>query len=99
MFEIKKIRFHPLSSFELLCRLIFYGLLGAIGVSFIVFLFFLYQHFYLALSQAEEIVVLQSQLAVDVLDVELYQKVKETAAARQNAPLIKWDEIPNPFRY
>lgn len=97
MFEIKNLFSQSISKFELLARLIFYGLLFVISASFIIFLFFLYQHFYLAMAQAEEIVVLKSQLAVDVLDVELYDKVKTAAETRKTIPIPKWEEIPNPF--
>lgn len=97
MFDLKTV-FKPVSKFELLTRLIFYGLLLIISFSFIFFLFFLYQRFYVTLSQAEEIVVLKSQLAVDVLDVDLYHQVKAAAENRQAAPSVNWSEIPNPFK-
>lgn len=82
---------------ELIARLTFYGILLIISSSFIIFLLFLYQRFYLTLIQAEEIVILRSQLAVDVLDIDLYQKVKTVAENRKNAPSVNWQEIRNPF--
>lgn len=82
---------------ELIARLTFYSILFIIGSTFIIFLFFLYQRFYLTLIQAEEIVILKSQLAVDVLDNDLYQKVKSIAENRKNAPIVSWQEIHNPF--
>lgn len=99
MFKIdpKKYFKQKISKSELIIRLVFYGIMLFISASFIIFLLFLYQRFYLTLIQAEEIVILKSQLAVDVLDIDLYQKVKNAAAERQNAPLINWQEIRNPF--
>lgn len=82
---------------ELIARLTFYGILLIISSSFIIFLLFLYQRFYLTLIQAEEIVILRSQLAVDVLDIDLYQKVKTSAENRKNAPIVNWQEVRNPF--
>lgn len=99
MFKIdfKKYLQQNVSKSELIVRLIFYILMLFISASFIVFLFFLYQRFYLTLIQAEEIVILKSQLAVDILDIDLYQKVKTAAENRKNAPAINWREIRNPF--
>ncbi len=97
MFNLKKC-FKPLSKFELLTRLIFYGLLLIISFSFLLFLIFLYQRFYVTLSQAEEIVILKSQLAIDELDVDLYHQVKTAADSRSTAPLVNWSEISNPFK-
>lgn len=95
--DLKKYFKQKISKSELSIRLIFYGILLFISASFIIFLFFLYQRFYLTLIQAEEIVILKSQLAVDILDIDLYQKVKSTAANRKNAPSVNWQEIRNPF--
>lgn len=95
--DFKKYLKQNISKSELTVRLIFYGVMLWISASFIIFLLFLYQRFYLTLIQAEEIVILKSQLAVDVLDIDLYQKVKNAADERQNAPLINWQEIRNPF--
>lgn len=99
MFKInlKKYFKQEISKSELTIRLVFYVIMLFISASFIVFLCFLYQRFYLTLIQAEEIVILKSQLAVDVLDIDLYQKVKTAEENRQNAPAINWQEIRNPF--
>ena len=98
MLKIKTIFLKPVSRFELFLRLAFYGLLFIIGATFIIFIFFLYQRFYLTLAQAEEIVVLKSQLAVDALDLDLYQRVKAGTEARQAPPAVNWQELPNPFQ-
>ncbi|HBV57950.1 MAG TPA: hypothetical protein DEB73_01650 [Candidatus Magasanikbacteria bacterium] len=99
MFKInlKKYFDKNVSKPELMARLTFYCILLIISSTFIIFLFFLYQRFYLTLIQAEEIVILKSQLAVDVLDIDLYQKVKSTAENRKNAPVVNWQEVRNPF--
>ncbi|MEK9183340.1 MAG: hypothetical protein AAB849_02415 [Patescibacteria group bacterium] len=99
MFKIDLTKYFKknVSKVELAIRLTFYGILLLISSSFIIFLFFLYQRFYLTLIQAEEIVILKSQLAVDVLDVDLYQKIKNSAENRKNAPIINWRELRNPF--
>ena len=86
-----------ISKQEMIIRLTFYIIMFIISSSFIIFLLFLYQRFYLTLIQAEEIVILKSQLAVDVLDIELYQKVKISAENRKNAPAVNWQEVRNPF--
>ncbi len=98
MLKINAIFSKSISKFELFIRLIFYCLLLVISATFIIFIFFLYQRFYLTLAQAEEIVVLKSQLAVDALDLDLYQRVKAGALARQALPAVNWQELPNPFQ-
>lgn len=99
MFKIdfKKLLDGTVPKFELMARLIFYGLMLFISATFIWFLLFLYQKFYITLAQTEEIVVLKSQLAVDVLDIEIFQKIKDAQEARQNLPLVEWGKVNNPF--
>lgn len=97
MFKIKRL-FSPLSRLELLTRLIFYGLIFIISISFFLLLIFLHQRFYLTLAQAEEIVILRSQLAVEFLDADLFNKVKQAAEERKTKPAVNWKEIPNPFQ-
>lgn len=97
MFKIKRL-FSPLSRLELLTRLIFYSLIFLISLSFLLLLIFLHQRFYLTLAQAEEIVILRSQLAVEVLDADLFNKVKKAAKERKTKPAVNWQEIPNPFQ-
>lgn len=97
MFRIKNL-FSPLSKLELLTRLIFYGLIFFISISFLLLLIFLHQRFYLTLLQAEDIVILRSQLAVETLDADLFNKVKSAAEERKIKPAVNWKEIPNPFQ-
>lgn len=97
MFRIKKF-FSPISKLEIITRLIFYGLAFFISLSFLLLLIFLHQRFYLTLAQAEEIIILKSQLAVEVLDADLFNKVKKAAAERKTKPDINWKDVPNPFQ-
>lgn len=86
----------PISKFELALRLIFYSFSGLILISFLILVFFLYQRFYLTLTQAEEIIVLKSQLALDTLNLELFRKI-ENNAARQKKSSLDWAKLRNPF--
>lgn len=97
MFRIKKL-FSPLSKLELLTRLIFYGLIFLMSATFLLLLIFLHQRFYLTMAQAEEIVILKSQLAIEILDADLFNKVKKAAEERKTKSTVKWKDVPNPFQ-
>ncbi|MBI5731760.1 MAG: hypothetical protein HY982_00165 [Candidatus Magasanikbacteria bacterium] len=96
MLKIKTF-FKQRSNLMLFLHLALYGLTCLILASFIFFLFFLYQRFYLTLTQAEEIIVLKSQLAVETLDLDLFAKIKKRAEKRRAAPSLDWSKIKNPF--
>lgn len=100
MFAIKKC-FTPVSRTELILRVTVYAIAGLAAASFILLLFFLYQRFYLTLTQAEEVVILKSQLALNSLDVDLYLKIKNNPSWRANraaAPgMILRAGVKNPF--
>lgn len=90
--------FNHLSKFELVLRLGLYLLIGGILASFIFYLLFLYQRFYLTLTQAEEIIILKSQLAVNDLDVALFKEVQAEEEKAAAARKIDWGRVYNPFK-
>lgn len=59
-------------------------------------LFFLYTQFYLPLLHASDILLLQSELALEVVDAPRYEWVKSWLAAREKTP--EPVSVPNPFR-
>jgi len=81
------------------------GILALIGFWLILFI---YNNFYTTIGRAETILILKSELAVDVLDVSLYDKIKkdlnllapytssESASASSTNPLLP-QNLPNPF--
>lgn len=85
-----------ISKFELTLRLGFYFLAALLSASFIIFVFFFYQKFYLTLTQAEEIIILKSQLAVDNLNLDLLQKVQKFEEEK-SAVVINFKDLKNPF--
>jgi hypothetical protein len=89
--------FNHLSKIELVLRLGLYILIGAILASFIFYLLFLYQRFYLTLTQAEEIIILKSQLAVNDLDIALFKEIQAKEERRTAERKIDWSKVYNPF--
>ena len=100
MFKIKsKIKepFDHLSHFELILRLGLYFLVAGILASFILYLFFLYQRFYLTLTQAEEIIILKSQMAVNDLNIVLFKNIEQKEDNSVKQEKINWAKTYNHF--
>ncbi len=100
MFNIKnKIKepFDHLSRFELVLRLGLYFLIAAILASFILYIFFLYQRFYLTLTQAGEILILKSQMAVNNLDIALFKNMEQREDDMLKQEKINWGKVYNHF--
>lgn len=96
MFKTKKI-FTETTSVQLGLHLSFYFLLTLILATFMLTLWFLYQKFYLTLTQADEIIILKSQLAVQDLDISLYNKINNLVIAKTQQSPYNWNAIKNPF--
>jgi len=96
MFKTKKI-FTETTSVQLGLHLSFYFLVTLILATFVLTLWFLYQKFYLTLTQAEEIIILKSQLAVQDLDYTLYTKINNQILAKTQQSPYNWEAIKNPF--
>lgn len=100
MSVIKKY-FTPISKTELILRVTVYIISGLIVASFMALLGFLYQRFYLTLTQAEEVVILKSQLSLSSLDVDLYLNIKNSPSWRRDSDIspvaILKTGIKNPF--
>lgn len=91
---------------------ILYAILGTLIVIALWFTLFLYNNFYTTISRAETILILKSELAVDTLDVMLYEKIKKeldasnlllqesakTISTSSTTPLLL-KNLPNPFLY
>ena len=100
MFKIKskfKEPFDHLSRVELTLRLGLYFLVAGILASFILYLFFLYQRFYLTLTQAEEIVILKSQMAVNDLNIVLFKNIEQREDDLAKQGKINWVKVYNHF--
>lgn len=93
--------FTPVSKTELVLRVIIYIIAGLIVANFMALLGFLYQRFYLTLTQAEEVVILKSQLSLSSLDVDLYLNIKNSRSWRSDSGVeqgaILKTGIKNPF--
>ncbi|HPV70803.1 MAG TPA: hypothetical protein PKY08_02815 [Candidatus Magasanikbacteria bacterium] len=86
-----------ISKLEMSLRLGFY-ILGTLIVSVsIILVFFLYNKFYLTLTQAEEIIILKSQMAINSLNLDLFQKVKTFETNRQATSTLDFNSLKNPF--
>lgn len=100
MFKIKskfEEPFDHLSRFELILRLGLYFLVAGILASFILYLFFLYQRFYLTLTQAEEIIILKSQMAVNDLNIVLFKNIEQREGDLVKQAKINWAKVYNHF--
>lgn len=89
---------------------ILYVILGILALIVLWFILFLYNNFFTAISRAETVLILKSELAIDTLDVPLYEKIKKnfnastlrahesasTVSASSTSPLLLKD-LPNPF--
>jgi hypothetical protein len=78
-------------------RLGLYALAALIIATFIILIIFLYNRFYLTLTQAEEIIILKSQLAVDMLNLDLFQKIQKFEEVRNSTSTVSFNEIKNLF--
>ncbi|MCX6779035.1 MAG: hypothetical protein NTU97_02280 [Candidatus Magasanikbacteria bacterium] len=92
-----RLSFGQISKFEMILRLGLYVLAAVITSTFIILVFFLYNKFYLTLTQAEEIIILKSQLAVDALNLDLFQKVQKFEESRQTTSTLDLNNLKNPF--
>lgn len=72
-----------------------------IGLSFITIVWvslFLYTKLYKPITQAETIILLRSESALQSLDFQAYEKLKQYQAARYNLKSIDVPTRLNPFR-
>ena len=96
MFKIN-FSFGKVSRLEMTLRLGLYALIAIIASTFIILIFFLYNKFYLTLTQAEEIIILKSQLAVDSLNIDLFQKIQKFEETRLATSTPSFNDLKNPF--
>lgn len=84
-----------------------YVILGILVLLGFWLVLFIYNNFYTTIGRAETILILKSELAVDVLDVPLYEKIKkgldisaalakQTTSTSSTTPLVP-QNLPNPF--
>lgn len=59
---------------------------------------FLYKNFYLTLNNIENIYSLQNRLAIENIDMELFNKVELKLNEKKNKPLPNFNLIQNPFK-
>ncbi len=58
---------------------------------------FLYYNFYQTLGHEQQIILLRKEVALDMVDMPLYNRVKEKMAEKQAIPKIVESEIKNYF--
>jgi len=59
--------------------------------------FFLYNNIYKAITQSEEIVVLQGQLALEPVDISLFRTILGRIENKKIGQTINFDNLKNPF--
>ncbi|HOY56254.1 MAG TPA: hypothetical protein PLH37_02405 [bacterium] len=78
-------------------RYIYYFSIAFVVASFGATIFFLYTYFYQAIAQVQTVYMLRSQVSFEIVDLNLWQKVKQNLDYKKT-PAIKTDEtIRNPF--
>lgn len=74
-----------------------YLCLAALVAGLIIFVWFLYQNFYLTLTSANDVLILKSTLALESLDNDTFTQAKKLSELRSVRKLIDWREVRNPF--
>lgn len=82
--------------FPLVLRLLTFAFVTVIAVPAGFTLFFLYTQFYLPLRHGSDILLLQSELALEVVDAPRYERVKNWLSSRAKPPELP--AVHNPFR-
>ena len=76
-----------------------YFMIILLFTTIIIFLsLFLYKNFYLTLNNIEDIYTLQNRLAIENIDMELFNKVELKLNEKKNKPLPNFNLIQNPFK-
>ncbi|MEA3272522.1 MAG: hypothetical protein U9P90_02535 [Patescibacteria group bacterium] len=75
----------------------FFGIIAIFILLILVLSFFLYENIYTAITQSEEIVILQGQLALKPVDISLFRKISKRIEAKKARAEIMLDELKNPF--
>ena len=91
---MKKIKIDFLNLIKYLIVVITVGLV----IGTVIIFGFLYYHFYLPTSQVESIFRLQNEVALDNIDIKLFNKVKQKIKDRLEKPMPAFETIENPFR-
>ena len=58
---------------------------------------FLYKNFYKTLASTEEIMVLRNQIALEQVNVNLFNQVTKAIENKKAAPKVDWTTFKNPF--
>jgi len=80
-----------------LSRFIFYITSGLILFSLGFTVYFLYNDFYKAITQAEVIYILRSEVSFEVVNAPLWQKIKNNLDIKQTPTIANTTDIQNPF--
>jgi hypothetical protein len=59
--------------------------------------YFLYNNIYKAITQSEEIVILQGQLALEPVDIVLFRKILTRIENKKLGTTLNFDALKNPF--
>jgi hypothetical protein len=59
--------------------------------------YFLYNNIYKAITQSEEIVVLQGQMALEPVDIALFRKILTRIENKKLGTALNFDALINPF--
>ncbi|GEM_PF-2888650 len=78
-------------------RYIYYLSTAFVAASFGATIFFLYIYFYQAIAQIQTVYMLRSQVSFEIVDSNLWQKVKQNLDYKKTPALKTNENIKNPF--
>lgn len=81
----------------LFLKIYFFSTVGLSLLAVIFISFFLYRYLYQAITQTTIIYNLKLELAVEPVDLELFNKIKNRIKDKENPPAIEWAKVRNPF--
>lgn len=76
----------------------FWGLLVVFIIGVLILSFFIYKNIYLAITQNEEIIILQGQLALEPVDISLFRSILSKIEQKKIGLDLEEELIKNPFR-
>lgn len=80
-----------------LAKYLYLILIGFLAIALIFLSIFLYRNFYQAIAYSKEIIVLRQQVAVNDIDMNLFNLVIEKLEKRSEKRIVDWQKLKNPF--
>jgi hypothetical protein len=85
--------------FNLPSKYVFIGFILIIVISFVFLGLFLYDNFYLALSEGKTVYISSSDIAFQKINSELFDKIITKINEKINPAPEDWSKIKDPFLY